>query len=318
MRILLRKTRTGKYLQPPRRWTSDLDQAWSFTSVSQALAAARQRHLSDMELVWTDLPPRIGEVPIAELTLAELLALKVTARPAARRVREQVHLIHGGGYAFYVRSYDNLIARFALATKARTFALDYRLTPEHPFPAQLQDALAAYEWLLLQRTAPQGLLIAGDSAGGNLALALLLALRDRSLPMPRLTICLSPWVDLSNSDPSMVRNARFDWVERRMPEQWAEWFCNGMDPTQPQFSPLHAQLHGLSPMYIQAGGAELIIDSILAFARRAKDHGAEVQLEVWPTMIHDFQAFGKASPYARDAWSRLREVVFRKEVAVRK
>ncbi len=217
--------------------------------------------------------------------------------------------LHGGGYALYVRSYDNLIARFALAAKARTFALDYRLTPEHAFPAQLQDALGAYEWLLGQQLAAQDVIVAGDSAGGNLALALLLALRDRAQPMPRLAICLSPWVDLSNSDPSIVRNARYDWVDKRMPKQWAAWFCNGTEPAQPLVSPVHAELHGLPRIYIQAGGAELIIDSIQAFAGRAREHGVQLELEIWPTMIHDFQAFGKACLYARDAWLRIREVV---------
>ena len=214
---------------------------------------------------------------------------------------------HGGGYAYYSKSHWNLIALVALAARSRTFALDYRLTPEHPFPAQLEDALAAYRWLLETGVAPERLLVAGDSAGGNLALALLLALRDARLPMPALAICLAPWTDVTNSGASMVANSACDWVEKRMADRWAEWFCQGADASQPLVSPIQADLSGLPPVYIQVGSADILHDMIREFADRAERQGAKVRLEVWPNMPHDFQALGSLTAESREALDRIGE-----------
>jgi len=217
--------------------------------------------------------------------------------------------LHGGGYAYYSKSHQNLIALVTLAAKSRTFALDYRLIPEHPFPAQLDDALAAYRWLLETGVAPERLVVAGDSAGGNLSVALLLSLRDAQLPLPALAICLAPWIDMANSGASMTRNEPYDWIAKRMPERWAEWFCKGADPANPLISPIHADLRGLPPIYIQAGSAEILHDMISTFAERAKAQGASVQLEVWPNMTHDFQAFGDIIPESKEALRRIGEVI---------
>ena len=224
--------------------------------------------------------------------------------------RELVVLyLHGGGYAFFIRAHDNLLAFFALAARARTFALDYRLAPEHPFPAQLEDAQAAYHWLLSRGIAPEHIAIAGDSAGGNLALTLLLALRDAQQPLPRLAICLCPWTDMESFYTSMTENEPYDWIEQRMVVQWAEWFCQGTDPANPLVSPVHADLRGLPPIYIQAGDAELLIDMIRAFVDRAKAQGASVSLEVWEHMNHVFQAYGLIIPQSREALRRIEEVI---------
>lgn len=217
--------------------------------------------------------------------------------------------LHGGGYAYYSKAHQNLIALVTLASESKTFALDYRLIPEHPFPAQLQDALAAYRWLLETGIAPEHLVIAGDSSGGNLTLALLLALRDARVPLPALAICLAPWTDVSNSGDSMTTNEAFDWVDKRMPAQWADWFCKESTVSNPLVSPIHADLSGLSPIYIQAGSAEILADMISAFADLAVKQGAQVSLEVWPNMTHDFQSFGDIIPESKEALQRIREVV---------
>ncbi len=217
--------------------------------------------------------------------------------------------LHGGGYAFSIRAHDNFIAFFARAARARTFALDYRLAPEHPFPAQLEDAQAAYHWLLSSGIAPEHILIAGDSAGGNLTLTLLLALRDAQQPLPRMAICLCPWTDMDSSSRSMKENEPFDWIEQRMVVQWAEWFCQGTEPTNPLVSPVHADLRGLPPIYIQAGDAELLIDMIRAFVGKAKAQEASVTLEVWEHMNHVFQAYGSIIQQSREALQRIGEVV---------
>lgn len=217
--------------------------------------------------------------------------------------------LHGGGYAYYAKAHENLIALVTLAVESKTFALDYRLTPEHPFPAQLEDALAAYQWLLKTGVDPHSLVVAGDSAGGNLTLALLLTLRDAKQPLPAMAVCIAPWTDVGNSGESLTKNETYDWVEKRMTIQWAEWFCKGAAPRNPIISPIHANLNGLPPIYIQAGDAEILYDMIREFAARAAEQKADVTLEVWKNMNHDFQSFGDMTPESKEALARIRQVV---------
>ena len=120
----------------------------------------------------------------------------------------------------------------------------------------------------------------GDSAGGNLTLALLLSLRDTQLPMPALGVCICPWTDLGNSGASMTQNETYDWVKKRMAERWAQWFCHGADPRNPVISPIHADLKGLAPIYVQAGSAEILYDMIRTFADRGHRCGGDGALEV--------------------------------------
>ena len=230
-------------------------------------------------------------------------------QPKSAAPHVTVLYLHGGGYAYYSKAHQNLIALVTLAADSRTFALDYRLIPEHPFPAQLEDALAAYRWLLETGVAPERLVISGDSAGGNLALALLLALKEARLPFPALAICLAPWTDVANSGESMTANETHDWVEKRMPVKWAEWFCRDTDAGNPLVSPINADLSGLPPIYVQAGSAEILHDMICAFADHAEKQGAHVKLEVWPNMTHDFQAFGDITLESQQALRRIGDVV---------
>jgi acetyl esterase/lipase len=151
--------------------------------------------------------------------------------------------------------------------------------------------------------------VAGDSAGGNLALALLVALRDAQTPLPALAICISPWTDLANSGESMANNQIYDWPQKRMPEKWAEWLCNGDNPQNPLISPIHADLHGLPHIFIQAGETEILFDMIRQFADSAKRQGADVVLEVWENMNHDFQAYGDSVPQSHAALSHIGRVV---------
>ncbi len=197
----------------------------------------------------------------------------------------------------------------AQAARSDTFALDYRLIPEHPFPAQLEDALAAYRWLLATGVRPEHLVVGGDSAGGNLTLALLLSLREAGLPLPALAICIAPWTDVANSGDSMTANEPYDWVGKRMPVQWAEWLCGGADRRNPILSPILAELRGLPPIYIQAGSAEILYDMIRAFAERGQAQQCNVMLDVWQNMNHDFQAFGDLMPESREALRRIGEVI---------
>jgi len=218
--------------------------------------------------------------------------------------------LHGGGYAFYPTSfYNNLAALIALSTRSRMFSLDYRLTPEHRFPSQLQDAMNCYRWLI-RGSNPRRLVVVGDSAGGNLALALLLSLHDSGIPLPALAICLSPATDFEeeNAGANGPASPEYDWITREMALRWADWYCTPEERRNPLVSPINANLRGLPPIYIQAGGEEILLNSIQEFVKQAKEQGADVTLETWPSMNHDFQAFGYDVPESVEAIRRIGEV----------
>ena len=170
-----------------------------------------------------------------------------------RRATATVVLLHGGGYSFYPRAYAGFIAQVTLTAKSRTFALDYRLTPEHRFPAQLEDALHCYRWLIESGINPETLVLCGDSAGGNLALALVLAARDSNLPLPSLAVALSPpscvWIC------DVFPNQEANWITKTALLSWRDWFCDSAQRHDPLVSPLRADLRGLPPIYIRLGAA---------------------------------------------------------------
>lgn len=212
---------------------------------------------------------------------------------------------HGGGYSFYPRSYEHVIAMITQATNARTFALDYSLTPERPYPAQLYEALEAYNWLLDNGTDPRELVVGGDSAGAHLALALLLAARASKLPQPALAIGLSPPTNFE----AEINDSDFDWINRDALVQWADWFCPPRERQDPLVSPIRAKLHGLAPIYIQAGQAEVLYDSIREFADYAKSQAAHVVFESWKDMPHVFQVFGPDAAESAEALRHIGEMV---------
>jgi monoterpene epsilon-lactone hydrolase len=217
---------------------------------------------------------------------------------------------HGGGYSFYPKTaYASFIAQITLASQCKTFALDYRLAPEYKYPAQLQDAFAAYRWLLDQRTNPEHLVIAGDSAGGNLAIALLLSARSAGLPLPSLAVGLSPAIEFDRIRPSIVDNEEFDWLDIRMLARFASWFCNPELLSDPLVSPIHADLRNLPPIYIQAGRREVMFDSIVAFSEHAKAQKANVTLDLWDDMNHCFQCFADYAPQSHDALTRIGSLI---------
>lgn len=219
-----------------------------------------------------------------------------------------VYYLHGGGYVFQPNLPDGLAAHVSLVSRSKTLTLGYRLAPEYPYPAALEDAFAGYQFLLEQGISPSRLAIAGDSAGGGLALALLLSLREARVRMPALALLLSPWVDLECKGASMTGNEPYDYINQRALLQWAAWYAAGADPRDPLLSPINARLDGLPPLYIQAGGAEILIDQIKAFDLQAKADGARVQLDIWRNMPHDFQAFGALAGESRQAFDKLGEV----------
>jgi acetyl esterase/lipase len=186
-----------------------------------------------------------------------------------------------------------MVSYLAATTGARGATLEYRLAPEHPYPAAVEDAQAAYRWLLTEGgVEPAKLVVGGDSSGAGLALAALVGLRDAGDPMPAGAVCFSPWVDLSLSAPSLTANSATDpQVSRKRLAGMAARYLDGIDPSSPYVSPLFADLSGLPPLLIQVGGAEALLDDSARLARVAAAAGCEVDFEEWPNMIHVWQAF---------------------------
>ncbi len=277
---------------------------------NQLLAAFSMKDVTEMRryLDTLVLAPRVAPglkvVDSPEAPLRGTWFIPQNASPAT------LLYLHGGGFAFYPRdSYSQFISLLAQTTRTSTFALDYRLSPEHRFPDQLTDVRNGYLALLATGVEPGQLVVGGDSAGGNLTLALLCDLRDRHLPLPALGIALSPATEFDAMRPSMAANEHSDWILSAMALTWSDWYCSQEERAHPLVSPIHADLRNLPPIYIQAGRAEILYDSITAFAAEAKRQGADVTLESWPSMNHVFQFFGNDAPQSAAALRRLAEVI---------
>ena len=227
-----------------------------------------------------------------------------TAEAAPERV---VYFLHGGAYVRgSVNSHRELVSRIARAAGARALVIDYRLAPEHPYPAALEDALAAWRWLLATGTDPARTVIAGDSAGGGLTLATLVALREADTPLPAAGVRLSPWTDLSQSGQSVPDNAACDpFLDRDYLNLMAGRYLNGADPRTPLASPLFAELHGLPPLLIQVGSTEVLLDDATRVAEKAQAAGCEVTLETWPGMVHVWHLFASMLPEGEQAIARI-------------
>jgi acetyl esterase/lipase len=219
--------------------------------------------------------------------------------------------LHGGGYCLgSPRTHRALVAGLARAAGARALLLDYRLAPEHPFPAALEDATAAWRSLLARGIDPGRAAIAGDSAGGGLTVATLVALREAGDALPAAGVCLSPWVDLEGTGASMAAKAAEDpMIPPGGLERLARAYLGGTPARDPLASPLHAELRGLPPLLVQVGTAEILLDDSTRLAERAREAGVDVSLEVFEEMIHVFQAFAVLLPEARDAIARIGDFV---------
>ncbi len=211
--------------------------------------------------------------------------------------------LHGGAYCFgSVRTHRELAGRLARLSRRRAFVLDYRLAPEHPFPAAHCDAVHAFQWLVEQGYAPDKITVIGDSAGGNLALSLALGLRARGSRQPGRLVLLSPWTDLTcegEVDPRMER--RDPMIAPDFGKRAAAQYRGAADARDPLLSPAFAELFGLPPMLIHVGSEELLAAEVQAFAARAQASDVSVTLKIWPGMFHVFHAFGSVLEDARRA-----------------
>jgi acetyl esterase/lipase len=211
--------------------------------------------------------------------------------------------LHGGGYVMgSVKTHRDLMARISRAGQARVLGLNYRLAPEHPFPAAVDDAVAGYRWLLAQGARPGRIAIAGDSAGGGLTAATLVAIRDAKLPTPGAGVMLSPWVDLEGIGESMTTRSKADpAVQKEGLLGMAAAYLQGQQARTPLAAPLYADLKGLPPLLIQVGDVETLLDDSTRLEARAKSAGVSTKLEVWPEMIHVWQLFASFLPEGQEA-----------------
>ena len=219
---------------------------------------------------------------------------------AGRRV---LMYLHGGAYQLgSPATLRNLKALLSAAARARVLSVGYRLAPEHPFPAAVEDALTAYRWLLAGGTDPAAIVIAGDSAGGGLTLATLVAARDAGDALPAAAAVMSPWTDLALTGESLRTRAAADVMLKPAGiAETADVYLAGADPRHPYASPLYADLRGLPPILIHVGDAEVILDDSTRFASRAREAGVDVTLEVWDEMPHVWHAFAGLLPEADQA-----------------
>lgn len=223
------------------------------------------------------------------------------AAPGVDAERAVLYL-HGGGYAIgSLNTHRRLAYDISAASSARVLVIDYRLAPEHPFPAAVDDAAAAWRWMLAQGLDPSRIAIAGDSAGGGLTIATLVNLRDQKLGLPGCAVAISPWVDLEGLGASITGRAAQDPMVQKEGLLWmAGLYLAGKDAKSPLAAPLHADLGGLPPILVQVGTAETLLDDAMRIAEKLHRAGVDVKLTIWPNMLHVFPLFAPILSEGRD------------------
>jgi epsilon-lactone hydrolase len=240
--------------------------------------------------------PTVPNTKVTPVTVDGIKSEWVDA-PGARTDHAILYL-HGGGYVIgSPATHRSLASKLSEASKARVLVIDYRMAPEAPFPAAVEDGFKAYRWLLAQGFAAGKLAISGDSAGGGLTLATAVALRDADVALPKAIAMLSPWTDMTGTSETMTSRAKLDpMVQKEGLVGMAGMYLSGKDPKTPGASPLFADLRGLPPMLIQVGDHEVLLDDSRTLETKAKAAGVEVTLEVWDEMIHVWHLFHPMLP----------------------
>jgi monoterpene epsilon-lactone hydrolase len=221
--------------------------------------------------------------------------------------------LHGGGYTVgSAQTHRSLVGAIAKAAGVCGLTPEYRLAPEHPFPAALHDATDTYEWLLKTGHLPEDIVVAGDSAGGGLALALMQELITRKVPLPAGIALLAPWVDLRVQLPSVARLIDVNpTLYIREMKAWARHYAGDLPIEHPQISPLFANLTGLPPMLMQVSDQDALIDENLQLAKQARAAGVDLELQEWKGLIHVWQVFWRELPQAQEAVDKLGDFVKR-------
>ena len=247
----------------------------------------------------TCIPVDANKVPAEWITTPETSADRV------------ILYLHGGSYnSGSIASHRSLAANIANAAKTRALIIDYRLAPEHLFPAAVEDARAAYRWLLENQFSPDHIIVAGDSCGGGLALSLLISLRDEDQPLPAAAVCLSPWTNLTCTGESWETNLRKDiMLDPGALIKSAQIYLGETDPRIPLASPLYADLKGLPPLLIQVGSEEIFLSDATCFAEQAQAAGVRVTLEVWKGMQHEWHFAANILPEGKQAIEQIGQFI---------
>jgi monoterpene epsilon-lactone hydrolase len=243
---------------------------------------------------------------IVSVSLGDIPCMKIT--PKAATAGKAILYFHGGGYVVGSSlSHRHLMARIAIDAGVTLWSVDYRLAPEHAFPASVDDGLAAFSGLCrIENLSPADIVVAGDSAGGGLAMSLILALRDAGDALPAGSVLLSPWLDLTASTKSYVSRASSDpMLTKEQLLYFAGLYQGSSQAAGPSLSPIHSDLAGLPQLYVQVGDKEILLDDSQLIATRALGHGVSARIDVYPDMFHVFQYFWPMLPQAREAIKRL-------------
>jgi acetyl esterase/lipase len=259
-------------------------------------------------------PPR--EVEIKAINAGGVPAEWLT--PPRADSRAVLLYLHGGAWVLgWTNMHRRLVAHLCLAAGCRALAIDYRLAPEHPFPAALDDCVAAYRWLLQQGTLPEEIVIGGDSAGGTLTLTTLMSLRDAGDPLPAAAVCISPATDLEGTGESFrtikdpAQTPEFVLKMRRL-------YAGDHDLKHPLISPYYGDLHGLPPLLIHAGGEEMLLSDAQRLADQAEAAGVQADLQIWPALWHVWHLFAPTLPEASQAVKDVGEFIRKSQPTLRR
>lgn len=241
---------------------------------------------------------KIGNIPAEWISVPEANEEKV------------FYNLFGGGYIMGTLESRRWIPyHVSRVTNLRCLNIEYRLAPEYPFPAALDDSINSYKWLISKGFDPKKIIIGGESAGGGLAIATLLKLKEEKLSLPAAGVLMSPWVDLTASGKSIIRNQKFEPLILEGIKNMAKSYAQKESLSNPLISPVFADLKGLPPLLIQAGGIEALVDDSISLAERAKTAGVEVKLEIYENMTHVFQNFGEELSESRKAFASVNEFI---------
>lgn len=254
-------------------------------------------------------PPIAADIKTEELEIGGMPAQLLT--PPEADADRALLFLHGGGYVYgSLASHGGMVAEIARASRCVALSIQYRLAPEHPFPAALDDACAAHEWLLRRGFKPEKLAIVGDSAGGGLVMSTLVTLRDKGRPLPGVTVCISPWVDLESKGESWTTRQKLDpMLDRPLVDLLSGLYMNGKDRALPVVSTIHADLRGLPPMLIQVGEREVLFSEAELLAAKARAAGVDVTFEEWKEMVHVWHLYYTMLGAGREAMTRVGEFV---------
>lgn len=271
------------------------------------MTASRDKMVGDLEQVrrgFEEMLTQFGPAPGVTFTAAQIGNIPGTWATPSQVVdgRVLIHL-HGGGFALgSSKAYSPLASELATRLKGRVLVPDYRLAPEHAYPAALEDGLSTYRWLLAQGTPATSIALSGDSCGGGLAVATLVAIRDAGLPLPAGAVLISAWADLSATSDSITSKAGEDFViSGDMLHAMAGGYLGATPPRTPGASPVYANLKGLPPLLIQVGATEVLLDDSTRLAASAGAAGVKVRLDIWPEMFHVWHTWSARLDEAKEA-----------------